>query len=258
MSYIDKIKEQKEYLLSMRDFTEKEKEKLRIEYIINNTKIIDGRDSGFTNEEKETCLIDGWDESRVLDLNKDTYFYYDIIGIQRSYNYIQSVLKDEKTSPYVWNLSDEELQWLNRIILDKFLYLSPQEKGFYRSFGFTYIDCKRLPNIEEFTKMLKELMMWYGKTDMDLISKLAYFHLKFEDDIHPFHDGNGRTGRAVMNLELARNGYPLIGLKNNNIEQYQFCFNEYRRNGDTSNMRDLIIQELEKEMTKQITMKKTI
>lgn len=36
---------------------------------------------------------------------------------------------------------------------------------------------------------------------------LAKVHVRFEQ-IHPFLDGNGRTGRLVLNLLLVRLGYP--------------------------------------------------
>ena len=63
----------------------------------------------------------------------------------------------------------------------------------------------------------------YVKTDMDLLlewyeknrNKLhplvlaIIFHHKFEK-IHPFFDGNGRTGRMLMNYILIQNNYPPI------------------------------------------------
>ena len=63
----------------------------------------------------------------------------------------------------------------------------------------------------------------YVKTDMDILlkwyrenkSKLhpfvlaSIFHHKFEK-IHPFFDGNGRTGRMILNYILMLNNYPLI------------------------------------------------
>ena len=61
----------------------------------------------------------------------------------------------------------------------------------------------------------------YVKTDMDLLLRwhnknkcafhplvlAAVFHHKFER-IHPFMDGNGRTGRMLMNYILIQNNYP--------------------------------------------------
>jgi prophage maintenance system killer protein len=37
--------------------------------------------------------------------------------------------------------------------------------------------------------------------------RLAFAHARLEQ-IHPFLDGNGRTGRLLLNLTLVRNGYP--------------------------------------------------
>jgi cell filamentation protein, protein adenylyltransferase len=47
------------------------------------------------------------------------------------------------------------------------------------------------------------------KLDSPLPEELARIHNQFER-IHPFLDGNGRTGRLVVNLVLVRLGYPPI------------------------------------------------
>jgi hypothetical protein len=41
----------------------------------------------------------------------------------------------------------------------------------------------------------------------DFAEQVAALHCRFEQ-IHPFLDGNGRTGRLVLNLVLVRMGYP--------------------------------------------------
>ena len=45
------------------------------------------------------------------------------------------------------------------------------------------------------------------KDEPPLPEQLAFFHARFEQ-VHPFLDGNGRTGRLVLNLLLIRLGYP--------------------------------------------------
>lgn len=43
----------------------------------------------------------------------------------------------------------------------------------------------------------------------DIFEKLADMHIQYER-IHPFADGNGRTGRLLLNYELLRQGYAPI------------------------------------------------
>jgi len=45
------------------------------------------------------------------------------------------------------------------------------------------------------------------------------FHLKYEQ-IHPFQDGNGRTGRMIMNKILMAHGYFPIIIYSNNLTGY--------------------------------------
>ncbi len=47
----------------------------------------------------------------------------------------------------------------------------------------------------------------------------AIFHHKFVN-IHPFEDGNGRTGRLLMNIFLMRAGFPLVIIQKNDRQKY--------------------------------------
>jgi Fic family protein len=80
------------------------------------------------------------------------------------------------------------------------------------------------------------------KTQSNIIEKIAEFHLRFEG-IHPFIDGNGRTGRLIMNLELLKHGYLPIDIKYADKQRYYDCFDEYCSGANSAKaMVDLITE----------------
>lgn len=62
-------------------------------------------------------------------------------------------------------------------------------------------------------ELLQKMMYFvynYNHTEYkNLYEKIAVNHIDFER-LHPFQDGNGRTGRLMMNFELLRNNMPPI------------------------------------------------
>ena len=54
---------------------------------------------------------------------------------------------------------------------------------------------------------------------MDPLTLSAIFHEKFEK-IHPFYDGNGRTGRMLSNLILIQNNLPPLIIENKKRKEY--------------------------------------
>ncbi|MEG1009778.1 MAG: Fic family protein, partial [Clostridia bacterium] len=56
----------------------------------------------------------------------------------------------------------------------------------------------------------------------DIFTKIAKYHIEFER-IHPFEDGNGRTGRLIINYELLRNNLPpVIISKDDRIKYFEY------------------------------------
>lgn len=82
-----------------------------------------------------------------------------------------------------------------------------------------------------------------NEDDIDPLIKMALIHYQFES-IHPFYDGNGRTGRILNVLYLVLNGLldsPILYLSNyinKNKAQYYKLFTDFREN---DNYEDWII-----------------
>jgi len=70
------------------------------------------------------------------------------------------------------------------------------------------------------------LMDWYNNQEVD-ISVLAEFHARYES-IHPFQDGNGRTGRLILFRECMKNEIVPIVIEDANRNGYLEALKEYR------------------------------
>ena len=83
-----------------------------------------------------------------------------------------------------------------------------------------------------------ELLQDYEKDDINIVEKLALFHIRFEG-IHPFIDGNGKTGRLLVNLGLMKAGYPPIDIKFTDRKRCYDAFDAYYVKNDFSAMTKL-------------------
>lgn len=61
------------------------------------------------------------------------------------------------------------------------------------------------PHHERVDELMDDLMIFCRRTDWPVLPQLAVAHAQFET-IHPFPDGNGRTGRALIHAMLHRLG----------------------------------------------------
>ena len=98
-----------------------------------------------------------------------------------------------------------------------------------RANGYAIGDYKKrantVGNLENITlpadvpEKMKELLEWYSDISEVNLSVLAEFHERYEL-IHPFQDGNGRTGRIILFREcLEHNIIPFI-IRNDNRTEY--------------------------------------
>lgn len=108
------------------------------------------------------------------------------------------------------------------------------QKGVFYPRGF-----KKVQNVvgnsittspEKVESELVTLLKWYkeNKNKIHPLILAFEFHRKYES-IHPFLDGNGRTGRLIMNKILISNGYQPIIVYKENKESY---FNSLAKSND--------------------------
>lgn len=104
-----------------------------------------------------------------------------------------------------------------------------------RANGYAIGDYKQRPNMigmyqtvrpEHVEKEMNILIGWYFRQKINL-DVLAEFHARYES-IHPFQDGNGRTGRLIIFRECLKNGIVPIVIEDANRNEYLESLKEYR------------------------------
>lgn len=101
----------------------------------------------------------------------------------------------------------------------------------------------------EMAELLAELQ---GVSPSDALTAAAYFHAKFEN-IHPFADGNGRTGRLAMNYLLVCLGHPPIIIHEEDRKQYYAALEAWDTEQELGPLCDFLREQTEKTWQKQLT-----
>ena len=85
------------------------------------------------------------------------------------------------------------------------------------------------PPAELVPGLLEDLLGFLQRDDIDPITKIAVGHSQFEC-IHPFADGNGRTGRVISLSLLTHSGFPPVPMSAGMLaetERYYKSFRDY-------------------------------
>ncbi len=100
----------------------------------------------------------------------------------------------------------------------------------------------------EMAELLEELK---DVTPAKALPAAAYFHAKFEN-IHPFADGNGRTGRLAMNYLLVLNNHPPIIIHEEDRRDYYAALEAWDSQQELEPLRTFLVAQAGKTWAKQI------
>ncbi len=104
-------------------------------------------------------------------------------------------------------LTEWTLKSLHQLILKG---IDDDNAGRYRTVNVRISGAEHLPPDQVLIpELMENFITWYQTEAMTLhpVERAARVHSDFVK-IHPFVDGNGRTSRLLMNLELMKAGYP--------------------------------------------------
>ncbi len=137
------------------------------------------------------------------------------INHKKAMDYLFKYIKEDK--PF----NSDLIKDLNEIILDGIM-----PGGYYRSTQVIIRGSSHIPPApHKINNQMEDLIFDINQKSKLTLEDLSYFHLNFEK-IHPFNNGNGRTGRLLINYFLLKqNDYPLV-IKNSDRTTYLDCLEQ--------------------------------
>lgn len=223
-SLLDIIDRKKTELDSRRPLTEGEVSRLTEEFVVEytyNSNAIEG--NSLTLRETDMVL-------RGLTIDKKPLKdHMEAVSHKEAFEYVSDLVRDRAP------MSERIIKDIHYLVLaDK-----KDDRGVYRRVPVRIMGAQHEP-VQPWliAPRMEQLILDFTASTEHIIPKLARFHIEFEG-IHPFIDGNGRTGRLLVNLELMKAGFPPIDIKFSDRVAYYNAFDEYYIKHDLSAMEKL-------------------
>ncbi|MCC8048723.1 MAG: Fic family protein [Oscillospiraceae bacterium] len=223
-SIFAQIERKKAELDGKRPLTEGEAARLNEEFVVEytyNSNAIEGN----TLTLRETDLVL---RGRTIDLQplKD---HMEAVGHKEAFDYVSELVKEDMP------ISESIIKQIHYLVLAD----RKDDRGVYRRVPVRIMGAHHEP-VQPYLiqPKMEQLLLDFAESKEHIITKLARFHIEFES-IHPFIDGNGRTGRLLVNLEFMKAGYPPIDIKFTDRVAYYNAFDEYHVKHNLSAMENL-------------------
>ncbi|WP_343208573.1 Fic family protein [Anaerolentibacter hominis] len=233
------IDQKKSELDSKRPLTKGEAERLTEEFVVEytyNSNAIEGN----TLTLRETDMV-----LRGLTIaQKPLKDHMEAVGHKEAFEFVQDLVRDKIP------LSESIIKQIHYLVLaDK-----KDDRGVYRKVPVRIMGARQEP-VQPYLiqPKMEQLLYGYQNNTEHIILRLARFHIEFET-IHPFIDGNGRTGRLLVNLELMKAGYPPIDIKFTDRIVYYNAFDEYHAKHKPDAMEKLFAGYINTELDRYLAM----
>ena len=223
-SLLAQIDRKKAELDGRRPLTEGELERLNEEFTVEftyNSNAIEGN----TLTLRETDLV-----LRGLTIDqKPLKDHIEAVGHKEAFDYVRELVKENAP------LTESVIKQIHYLVLAG----KKDDRGVYRRVPVRIMGARHEP-VQPclIAPKMEQLLLDYAASEEHIVTKLARFHIEFEG-IHPFIDGNGRTGRLLVNLELMKAGYPPIDIKFTDRAAYYNAFESCHIRHDLSAMESL-------------------
>jgi Fic family protein len=165
--------------------------------------------------------------------------HLEVINHRDAILYVEEIIKDNEF------LTEWQIKNIHRLVLKG---INDPYAGNYRDQKVIISGAKHTPPEPFLIKeQMEKLINWYNTDAIKLhpIERAAMLHIIFVG-IHPFIDGNGRTSRLLLNLELMKNGYPPIVIRTENRFKYYNALDKAHVSEDNNDFISIVLEELNK------------
>lgn len=223
---------------------------LKPEFLAEYQKLIDVRMTyhsnaieGNTLSQSETQLVL---EKGITIGGKTVAEHLEAIGHHEAIGFMNQLAEDRN------RIGEREIKQIHALVVRGTM---PEEQGKYRTVNVkaagtehTYPDHLQVPSLmSEFSEQILN-------SSLHPVEQAIKAHYDFVS-IHPFRDGNGRTGRLLMNLFLLRAGYPSAILRVERRSEYiNALVHAQTHVHDYSQLKMLIAEELQNSLEEVIAL----
>lgn len=141
--------------------------------------------------------------------------HFEVINHREAILYIREIIQQQEP------LSEWQLRSIHQLILKN---IDDEYAGRYRTVNVEISGASHTPpDSALLPEKMAQLLEWYHTKAHTLhpVARAAQLHADFVG-IHPFIDGNGRTSRLLMNLELMKSGYlPCVITVERRLQYYE-------------------------------------